>query len=177
MTGRKVASWLKQIVESAKPAVPVELPTAENEMVSEGNPNTHEAVKTPVVKSEAKAPQQTDESAECCGGSSSPAATGAETSDQEKRGDAQPLGFREDAAELHSDQLSEVQWGRRRIVGASWEEGLGLAFLRRSIQAIQAASSLQQHGVHAGEDGRNVRTGEVPAELKRVRRAAVGKSP
>ena len=81
-------------------------------------------------------------------------------------------------AHQHQDKRSGVQWGRcRGLPDATWEEGLGLAFLRRSAEVASMAPSLHTHGVHGATARSESRTGGSTAELLRSSRDAEGRTP
>lgn len=156
MAARKTAAFLTQASDAAtspKPKAAKEMSAAEKDMISEGNPNTGEpgaARARPVSgRGVSKEPAPWINVADL-------AMPSAGASDGE-HGKFGRLSVGE--MELNHEELSELHWQRGcRVAGVSWEEGLGLAFLRRP-----------------DADCRESRAGISPRELNRLSRAAEGR--
>lgn len=172
MTCIKVFDSSKQSCESVSVHVAVEPTPPERDMISEGNPNTVENV---VKVTERVCAKPTPDSLLRRRLWLEMARRLAAIADQYKTGE---VPARTACARVEPDRRSGVQWGRYRgLPDATWEEALGLAFLRRSAEAAPMASPLHTQGAHGSIDRWERRSGDSPAELPMSSRDAEGRSP
>lgn len=147
---------------------------AERDMISEGNPNTCDRV--------CDACQHQSGGNEVSGPSESPILSQQQVAHHSSSMIIRPIK-RMDPSGIHDavmdqEKRSGVQWGRQRgVAEATWEEALGLAFLRCSAETTLLASSPHTHGVRGGSVRKGPRTADSAEEWPNANGDAEGRSP